>query len=91
LDTPPLERLLAWERREVAFENTTLEDAMREMNRYNRKPLVADLPKGRSINVTGLFRAGDSMSFARAVAEAYRLQVAETGTEFRLSAGRPSL
>jgi len=91
LDTPPLDRLLAWERREVAFEDTSLEEAMQEMNRYNRKPLVAALPPGRSIHVTGLFRAGDSMSFARAVAEAYRLQVAETGTEFRLSAGKPSL
>jgi transmembrane sensor len=85
LDNPPIERLLAWERREVAFDDTALDDAIREMNRYNRKPLVASLSQARSLRVTGLFRAGDSMSFARAVAEAYHLSVQETAAQFRLT------
>lgn len=76
-DRPQLENLLAWERREVAFDNSALADAVTEMNRYNRKPLAIEVSGAGGMNVTGLFRAGDSLSFARAVAEAYDLQVTE--------------
>lgn len=76
-DRPQMEKLLAWQRREVALDNTVLADAVAEMNRYNRKPLEIDVPDASRMNVTGLFRAGDSLSFARAVAEAYHVEVIE--------------
>lgn len=82
-DRPQIEKLLAWQRREVALTDVALAEAVAEMNRYSREQLVAQtdtLP----IRVTGLFRAGDSMSFARAVAEAYHLEVEETHGEIRL-------
>jgi transmembrane sensor len=73
----PVANVLAWQRREVALDDTKLSDAIAEMNRYSRTPVVATLPAAADIRVTGLFRAGDSISFARAVARAYHLQVTE--------------
>ena len=83
VDAPPLEKVLAWERREVALDNVALDTAVHEMNRYSPRALVIS-PGARPIRVTGLFRAGDSLSFARAVAEAYNLQVTESDHEIRL-------
>jgi transmembrane sensor len=85
-DHPPIEKLLAWQRREVALTDVALADAIIEMNRYSREQLVAQLPDDRPIRVTGLFRAGDSMSFARAVAEAYQLDVVKEDGEIKLVA-----
>jgi transmembrane sensor len=85
VDRPPLDKLLAWQRREVALDNTALADAVAEMNRYNRKPLVVSSAVAENVRVTGLFRAGDSMSFARAVAEAYELGVTEEPDRILLS------
>lgn len=85
-DHPPIEKLLAWQRREVALTDVALTDAITEMNRYSRERLVAQLPDGPPIRVTGLFRAGDSMSFARAVAEAYQLDVVKEDGEIKLAA-----
>jgi len=87
-DTPPLQSLLAWQRREVALDDTPLAEAVAEMNRYNRIRLVVALAGGGDVRVTGLFRAGDSQSFARAVAATYQLQVEETPDAIRIS-GRP--
>jgi transmembrane sensor len=85
-DRPQIEKVLAWQRREVALTDVSLADAIAEMNRYSREPLVAGIPTTRPIRVRGLFRAGDSMSFARAVAEAYQLEVVEGDGEIRLVA-----
>lgn len=84
-DRPPLEKLLAWQRREVALDDATLADAVAEMNRYNRKPVQIASAETANVRVTGLFRAGDSMNFARAVAEAYDLQVIEEPDRIVLS------
>jgi transmembrane sensor len=83
VDAPPLDKVLAWERREVALDNVALDTAVHEMNRYSPRALVIS-PGAPPIRVTGLFRAGDSLSFARAVAEAYNLQVTESDHEIRL-------
>lgn len=83
-DRPQLDKVLAWQRREVALDDAALTDAIAEMNRYSRRPLIAQLPQPESIRVTGLFRAGDSMSFAKAVAAAYDLEVVEANGEIQL-------
>ncbi len=77
VDEPSMDKVLAWQRREVAFDDTSLSEAIAEMNRYSRKPLVIATRDAANARVTGLFRAGDSLSFARAVGEAYRLEVTE--------------
>jgi transmembrane sensor len=86
LDTPPLERVTAWQRGLVDFENTPLAEAVAEMNRYSAVKLVVTSSQAFTIPITGVFRAGDASSFAAAVARAYQLQVAEDSREIRLSA-----
>jgi transmembrane sensor len=75
LDEPPLERMTAWRRGEVVLDKTRLADAVAEMNRYSDRQLIIENPVTADIPVSGIFRAGDSARFARAVAETYGLQV----------------
>lgn len=90
VDRPPLEEVLAWTSHEVALDDVPLSAAVAEMNRYSRKPLVIGGSQTAAIRVTGLFRAGDSLSFARAVAKAYALHVSVADEEILLSPPMPS-
>ncbi len=85
VDQPELQKVLAWQRREVALDDTPLPEAVAEMNRYSVTPLVIEQREAARVHVTGLFRAGDSLSFARAVAEAYELRVVEEPDRIVLS------
>lgn len=77
LDEPSIERVTAWRRGEVILDKTRLADAMEEMNRYSALKLVTDDPQVAGILVSGIFRAGDSVRFARAVGETYHLSVVQ--------------
>ena len=75
VDEPLLEKVTAWRRGEVVLDKTRLRDAVDEMNRYSAVKLRIDDPLVEDIRVSGIFRAGDSARFARAVGETYRLSV----------------
>jgi transmembrane sensor len=85
VDRPALDKVVAWQQGQVAFDNTPLVVAIREMNRYSAAKLVVVRPEAERIHVSGVFRAGDSASFARAMAETYRLHWAGAGNEIVLS------
>jgi transmembrane sensor len=85
VDRPPLERVTAWQRGQVAFDSTPLADAVAEMNRYSTVRLLVEDPSTAAIRVSGIFRAGDSADFARAVAKTYRLQVRNEADEVILA------
>jgi transmembrane sensor len=75
LDEPALEDVTAWRRGEVVLDKTRLRDAAEEMNRYSAvKIVVVDGPTA-DIPLSGIFRAGDSVRFAQAVAETYHLSI----------------
>ena len=91
LDTPSLEKTMAWRRGQVVLDDTPLSSAVSEMNRYNSIKLVIERPEAESVLVNGLFQAGDSVSFANALAETYELRLIERRGEIILSgAPRPS-
>lgn len=75
VDRPPLERVTAWQRGQVAFDDTPLKDAVAEMNRYSIVRLEVEDPSAAAIRVSGIFRAGDSTNFAQAVSKTYGLKV----------------
>lgn len=77
LDRPPVEIVTAWERGQVVFDNTSLSDAVSQMNRYSRQKLVLEGSSGSGIRVSGLFQAGDSQNFAAAVAKTYHIRVSQ--------------
>jgi transmembrane sensor len=86
LDQPAIERITAWQRGQVELDNTPLEDAVAEMNRYSTTRLIIDDPAAETIRVSGIFRAGDSEYFAQAVARSYGLSVANAQNEIFLRA-----
>jgi len=85
VDRPSLERVVAWQRGQVAFDNTPLVEAVAEMNRYSTVRLVVEDPAAAAIRLSGIFRAGDSANFAQAVARTYQLQVREVASEIVLA------
>lgn len=89
LDRPTLEKLTAWQRGLVALDRTPLSDAVAEMNRYSAAELVIDSPEAAQARISGVFRAGESLSFAQAIARTYRLAVSEQPGRIVIS-GTPS-
>ena len=89
VDTPPLDKVTAWQRGQIAFDSTPLEAAIADMNRYNRVPIVLKSAEvAKSIHISGIFRAGDSMNFAQALSKTYRLQISVRPAEIVLSESR---
>jgi transmembrane sensor len=75
LDEPRIDAVTAWRRGEVMLDDTTLADAVAEMNRYDERLLIIDDPSAAALRVSGIYHAGDSEGFARTVAALYGLQV----------------
>jgi transmembrane sensor len=87
LDRPAPERTTAWLRGEVALDNTSLADAVAEMNRYSHRRIVADDPALAAIRVSGIFQAGDLANFAQAVARMHHIKVLNQQDEIVLMTG----
>lgn len=85
LDRPPVKKLLAWQQGRVALDNMRLDEAAAEMNRYSPIKLIIEHPEAASLPITGVFVAGQSASFARAVASSYELKVVNEGSTIVLA------
>ena len=88
LDRPRIEQVTAWTRSEAVFDDTALSEAVAEMNRYSRVPVV--LIGDASVNgrrISGQFRTGDNAAFARAVAVLHGLVVHEHADRLELAPG----
>jgi transmembrane sensor len=86
IDRPRIDQVLAWKRGEAMFDDVSLDQAVAEMNRYSRTPIV--LVGGDAIasrRVSGLFRTGDNVGFARAVATLHGLLVRELPDHLELA------
>jgi transmembrane sensor len=90
LDRPELKRVTAWRSGEVAFDETPLPEAIAEMNRYSTTTIKAQGPLPEERRVSGLFRAGDSLDFARGIAETYGLELTERDRQIILSPHQPA-
>jgi transmembrane sensor len=86
VDRPDVEAVTAWRRGEVVLDHTRLADAIAEMNRYSPVPLVLSAPQAEAIEVSGIFRAGDSLRFAHAISETYGIEVREEPDRILLAA-----
>lgn len=74
-----VERLLSWKDGLVAFDQTPLSEAVKEMNRYASRPLIlADGVVGRH-RVSGTFRVGETERFARTVSELFPITSTSSG------------
>ncbi|MCX2864909.1 FecR domain-containing protein [Paucibacter sp. PLA-PC-4] len=84
LQRPQLEQLLAWKRGEVVFDNISLPQAVSEMNRYTRTPMVL-IGDASTLRVSGLYQTSDSPGFARAVAALHGLELRERAGRLELA------
>lgn len=86
LDRPNLDQILAWKRSEALFESASLPEAVSEMNRYSRTPIVLLQASAlASLRVSGQYRTGDNRAFASAVAALHGLRVREVDGRLELS------
>jgi transmembrane sensor len=85
VDRPELSRVTAWERGQVEFDATPLEDATTEMNRYTTTHVIVSDPEVAKLRIGGVFRAGDSDEFVKVVTSALGLQAERNGTNIVLS------
>jgi transmembrane sensor len=76
-DSPSIERVTAWQRGQLIFDDTSLSEAAAEFNRYGTLKLIIDDPRLEKLRVGGVFRIGDPSSFARAMANTYHLHAIE--------------
>ncbi len=86
LDSPPIEKVTAWQHGQLIFEDTSIRDAAKEFNRYGKRRLAIDASVPASIRVGGVFRIGDPDSFAHAMANAHQLRILETTDQIKLTA-----
>jgi len=89
IDTPKIEALTAWRRGEIILDETGLSEAVAEMNRYDKTALVIDDPDLTTLQVSGIYRTGDSLGFANIVARMYNLAVSEEDGRIHLKNSRP--
>jgi transmembrane sensor len=78
VDRPDMDQVVAWKRSEAVFDGASLSDAVAEMNRYSRTPIVVVGNSAiENLRVSGLYRTGDNAGFARAVATLHGLNMSE--------------
>lgn len=88
MDRPHVDQLMAWRRSEAVFDDVPLSDAVAEMNRYSRQPVIlVDDESSKGLRISGLFRTGDNVAFARAVAALYGLVVHDRQDHVELAPG----
>lgn len=68
-DRPNLSALMAWQRGQIVFDNSTLAQAAADLNRYSDMKLVVEDPVVASWLVSGVFPVGDNRAFVRAAAK----------------------
>ncbi|MDP9009059.1 MAG: FecR domain-containing protein [Pseudomonadota bacterium] len=85
VDRPELSRVTAWERGQVEFAETPLEDAITEMNRYTTTHITVPEAEVAQLRIGGVFHAGDSDEFVKVVTAAFGLRADRNGSDTVLS------
>ena len=81
------DRQLAWREGLVSFDGESLQTAVAEINRHNRRQIVIDDPVLAEKPVVGIFRATDLDGFSAAAAEALKARAIRDGDVIRLQPG----
>lgn len=79
LDKPSLTPLLAWQKGQAILENEELAEAVAEMNRYSAVKLTIGDRAVTGLRVSGVYKVGDNLGFARSIARLLPLKVQQSG------------
>lgn len=85
-DSPSIDKVTAWQRGQLIFDDASLSEAVAEFNRYGSHKMAIDDPVVGKLRVGGVFRIGDPSSFAQAMANAYHLRIVNRGNTIVLTA-----
>jgi len=86
---PELEQHLTWRSGVLTFDDTPLQQAVTEFNRYNaRKIVIRDAPLG-ALRVGGIFRATKLEAFVHLLEGGFPIRVTDTGDTILLTAAPP--
>ncbi len=88
VDAPSIDKVTAWQRGLLIFDDATLSEAAAEFNRYGAIKIAID-GAAANLRVSGVYRIGDAASFARAMAYAYHLDAVNRGEVMILSNKEP--
>jgi transmembrane sensor len=85
VDSPNLDKVTAWQRGQLIFDDISMEQAAAEFNSYGSRRIVIDDPSVARLRVGGVYRIADPMSFARSMAATYQLRLADDDRTITLS------
>jgi transmembrane sensor len=77
LEQGDLDEASAWRRGEVVFNDISLAEAVKEMNRYSAARIFLDVSRAEEFKISGIFRLDDGAAFAKTLAGLYGLTVEE--------------
>ncbi len=75
---------LGWRRGVLVFDNTTLADAVSEINRYNREQIIVSDPSIARLTLVGTFPANDLELVLAAATDVYGLHASRSGDKILL-------
>jgi transmembrane sensor len=84
-DSPAIDRVTAWQRGQLIFDDTSLSEAAAEFNRYDSRKLSIDGPDLGRLRVGGVFKISDPASFAQAMASTFHLRIVDRGDSIVLT------
>lgn len=76
-----VQRVTAWRRGQLIFEDQTLSNAVAEMNRYTRRQIVIRHPELAQLPISGAFETGQSETFIEALTSYFPIEVVAVGQE----------
>jgi len=84
-DSPSIDKVTAWQRGQLIFDDMSLSEAAAEFNRYGPNRIATDGRAVGKLRVGGVFGIGDASSFAQAMADAYHLRIINRGNTIILT------
>ncbi|WP_189487354.1 FecR family protein [Asticcacaulis endophyticus] len=85
LDRPKIETVTAWRNGEIIFDETPLNVAVAEVNRYTKKPIVLSDNRTAQRKISGVVRIAEPEIFVETVAGVYDLRVNNSDKAVTLS------
>jgi transmembrane sensor len=83
--TEDLQALVSWRGGRLTFRDTTLADAVAELNRYNVRQIEIGDPKLGALRVSGSFRPTHYEAFVRVLQEGYSIRAADRSDKIILT------
>jgi transmembrane sensor len=84
IDQPALAPLVAWQNGQAVFENSTLAEAVGEMNRYGQVRLEVTDPRLAKLRISGVYHVGDPAGFAQSAATLLPVRIERRADSIRL-------